>query len=82
MFTTILIPMISTAISAVLGKKEVDVNNQYYEINPVYNSGNILKLEISGIFEMKMIHIINVICKGEWKDEWPSNRGTYDYCYE
>ena len=87
MFTTFLIPFISTIIALIL-KKYAKNNNQKFKINPVYDEKNILKLEFKGIFEIKMIHIINTICilkkkKGRVKKNVrTSNRRSYDYSYE
>ena len=52
-----------------------------------YINKNLLNIEISSIFQIKMIHIINTICivnkkrKGD-KNERTSNRRPYDYGYE
>ena len=62
--------------------KEQNIN-----IYPVYNYQNLLNIEFSGIFEIKMIHIINIIYilnkkEGVKKNERTSNRRSYDYSYE
>ena len=60
--------------------------NQFY-LKPIFVNRNILNFQFDGIFELKLIHIINTICKikkerkGE-SDERTSNRRTYDYSYE
>ena len=48
---------------------------------------NLINIAVSGIFEIKMIHIINIMYvlnkkKGVKKNERTSNRRTYDYSYE
>lgn len=79
--TTMIIPLVSTILSIILFKSDTKQKNVYYKISPKYNE-NIIKFELTGIFEIKMIHIINVICKGEWRDERSSNRRSYDYSHE
>ena len=60
--------------------------NQNENTNYASNE-NLLNIEISSIFQIKMIHIINTICivnkkrKGD-KNERTSNRRPYDYGYE
>ena len=58
-------------------------------MNPVYQNQNLVNLSVSGIFEVKLRHIINIIYilnrkekKGVKKYERTSNRGSYDYSYE
>jgi len=87
--TAFLIPVISTFIATFLSKKVTKYNKkQIFSITPVYIDQNLINIEFSGIFQIKMIHIINTICivnkkkrKGE-KDERTSNRRAYDYSYE
>ena len=60
---------------------------QRLEINPIYNKGNLVNIVFEGIFEIKMIHIIKVICakikkRRVEKYERTSNRRAYDYSYE
>ena len=87
MFTTFLIPVISTIIALLL-TKYTKGNDQKFNVKPIYNQKNLLKLEFKGIFEIKMIHIINTICilkkkKGRVKKNVrTSNRRSYDYSYE
>ncbi len=87
LITTFLIPIISTFISLIL-KKYAKNNYQRFEIKPIYQEKNVLKLEFRGIFEIKMIHIINTICilkkkKRRVKENVrTSNRRSYDYSYE
>lgn len=86
-FTSILVPAISTAISIWLGRKIKNYEDQIFIIKPVYLNQNLINVLISGIFELKMKHIISMIYmlnqkKGVKKYERTSNRGTYDYSYE
>ena len=86
-FTSMIIPIISSIISIILMKKITNVEKQKYIVEPIYLNQNILEILISGIFEMKMIHIINIIYilikkEGVKKNERTSNRRTYDYGYE
>ena len=87
MLTTFIIPFVSTIIALIL-KKYAKNNHQKFKVNPIYKEKNILKLEFNGIFEIKMIHIINTICilkkkKGRVKKNVrTSNRRSYDYSYE
>ena len=60
---------------------------QVFCVAPAYMDKNLINVEFSGIFQIKMIHIINTICivnkkrKGD-KNERTSNRRPYDYGYE
>ncbi|MCI8617027.1 MAG: hypothetical protein HFJ60_02040 [Clostridia bacterium] len=86
--TAFIIPIISTALAIFLSKKIKKCNDkQVFHINPVYINQNLINIEFSGIFQIKMIHIINMICllnkrKRVDKNERTSNRGSYDYGYE
>ena len=86
--TAFIIPVISTIIAIALNKQICKYNdNQIFMIAPVYQDKNLIKVDFSGIFQIKMIHIINTICivnkkrKGD-KNERTSNRRSYDYGYE
>ena len=86
-FTSILIPAISTVISIFLARKKVPMKNQIFIVNPVYNNGNLVNIGLQGIFEVKMIHIIKVIYiinkkRRVEKNERTSNRRSYGYGYE
>ena len=87
MLTTFLIPIISTFL-ALIYKRYAKGNNIKFNVKPIYNQKNVLKLEFNGIFEIKMIHIINTICilknrKRRVKSNVrTSNRRSYDYSYE
>ena len=85
--TAILVPIISTLISFVIRLKIKEYKNQSFIIKPLFLNQNLVNIEFSGIFEMKMIHIINIIYilnkkKGEDKNERTSNRRSYAYSYE
>lgn len=86
--TAFTIPIISTIVAMVLSKQIKKYNdNQVFSVEPVYLDKNLLNIDISSIFQIKMIHIINTICivnkkrKGD-KNERTSNRRSYDYGYE
>ena len=87
--TSLLIPIVSTVISFLLRNKMKTKEEQTYIVQPIYNNQNYLNITISGIFEIKMNHIINIIHlllrknkKGVRKYERTSNRRPYDYSYE
>ena len=86
--TAFTIPVISTIVAMFLSKQIKKYNEkQVFSITPIYINQNLINAEISGIFQIKMIHIINTICiinkkrKGD-KNERTSNRRSYDYGYE
>ena len=86
--TAFTIPVIRTFIAMFLSKQIKKYNDkQVFLVEPVYLDKNLLNIEISSIFQIKMIHIINTICivnkkrKGD-KNERTSNRRSYDYGYE
>lgn len=88
LLTAFIIPIISTGLAVFLSKKIKKYNNmQKFLITPIYINQYLINIEFSGIFQIKMIHIINTICtlrkkrKGD-KYERTSNRRTYDYGYE
>ena len=88
-FTSIIVPVISTVIAIVLRKKVKDFENQIFSIQPVYQNQNLVNISVSGIFEIKMSHIINIIYilnkkekKGVKEYERTSNRRSYGYSYE
>ena len=87
--TSLLVPIISTLISFLLRNKMKTKEEQTYIVQPIYKDQNYLNITISGIFDIKMNHIINVIYllyrkekRGVKKYERTSNRGSYDYSYE
>lgn len=87
--TAILVPAISTVIAIFLKRKMKKFENQTFQIYPVFVNQNLVKIDFSGIFEIKMSHIIDIIYhlirsekKGVKEYERASNRGAYDYSYE
>ena len=85
--TSMLVAFFSSILSIVFSKIRVREKNIVYEIETVYRNENSIKIEISGIFQIKLIHIINTIYvlnkKGGRKNhERTSNRRSYDYSYE
>ena len=86
-FTSIIIPILSTIISMLLRNRIKDYKNQHYIVNPIFTNQNLINIELSSIFEIKMIHIIDsiyVLNKKEGVDKYErtSNRRAYDNCYE
>ena len=86
-FTAIIVGIISTIIPIVLRNKVEDYKNQTFAINPIYINQNLINIALSGIFEIKVIHIINIIYilskkEGVNKYERTSNRRSYAYSYE
>ncbi len=85
--TSLIIPIVSGIISIILSKNSYNEKNIYYNVEPIYYNQNIFNIELSGIFEIKMIHIINIIYilnknKGVIKNERASYRRAYGYSYE
>lgn len=88
--TAILLPFFSTLITLFIQNKQnkcKKIMPYYFKMQPVFKNQNIIKFSFSGIFELKMIHIINTICmlikkRRVEKHERTSHRGSYDYSYE
>lgn len=86
--TAILIGILSTLISIALRNKITNTNLQRYKIIPKYSNYNLINIDISGIFGIKVIHIINIIyvaIKEKKEDNSygrTSNRKSYGYSYE
>ena len=86
--TAFIIPVASTFIAIFLHDKIKKYNkNQKFEIKPIYINKNLINIEFSGIFQIKLMHIINTIFilnkKGRGdKHERTSYRRTYEYGYE
>lgn len=85
--TALLVAIISSITGIVFRKSSIDSKKQSFRIVPVYINKNLINIAVSGIFEIKMIHIINIIYvlnkkEGVKKNERTSNRRTYDYSYE
>ena len=85
--TSTVVFIISIIISFILKKYSTKNTKQYFKIMPKYGDENFIDLQFNGIFEIKMIHIINTICIEKKKrrveeNERASNRRSYDYSYE
>lgn len=87
--TSVIVPAISTILAILLSRKIENPKNQLFIIQPVYINQNLINIVFSGIFEMKMIHIINIIyilTKKEGVKKYErtttSNRRTYGYSHE
>lgn len=85
--TSIIVPALSTVIAILLRKKIKNYEDQIFIIQPLYCNQNLINILLSGIFELKMNHIISMICvlnkkEGVKKYERTSNRRSYDYGYE
>lgn len=85
--TSIIVPAVSTVIAIILRKKMKNQDNKTFIIKPQYLNQNLLNISLSGIFELKINHIINIIYilnkkEGVKKYERTSNRRSYDYSYE
>ena len=90
--TSIIVPSISTVIAIILQRRMNKYENQVFKIQPIYNNQNLVNIYFSGIFDIKISHIINIIYilnkeqkKGVEKNERAertSNRRSYGYSYE
>ena len=86
-FTAIIVGIISAIIPIIIRNKVEDHNNLIWSINPIYINQNLINITFSGIFETRMIHIINIIYilnkkERRKKYERASNRRSYAYSYE
>ena len=85
--TSMMVAIFSSILAISFSRIHIKENNIVYKFKPVYRNENSIKIEISGIFQIKLIHIINTIYvlnkKGGRKNhERTSNRRSYDYSYE
>ena len=85
--TAILSGLVSTIISNFLRIKIKNIETANYKIIPIYNNQNKIIINFTGIFVIKLRHIINIIYilikeKGDNKYERTSDREPYDYSYE
>lgn len=87
--TSAVITILSTIVSVGLATiiKQYDEEKYRYAIYPIYQNKNIIKLDLSCIIKVKMVHIIYIIYvllkkRRVEKHERTSNRRTYDYSYE
>ena len=57
-----------------------------FTVLPLYNIGNVIKINLNCIIDVKIVHIIYVIYilfkKGRNVNERASDRRAYDYSYE
>lgn len=86
-FTSILFGLISSLIPILLRNKISNIKEQKIEVIPIYTNENLLNIELSCIFNIKMIHIIYIIyiLNKKRRDEKyvrTSNRRSYGYSYE
>ena len=84
--TTELITLISIVISNILPQiiSKYIPNKYRYKIMPIYINKNAYYIKLNCIFQLKIVHIINIIYiylkKGKSdKNEWTSNRRFDDY---
>lgn len=84
MFTTLIIPIISSFLSCLLIK--AGNRNCKYRIMPIYVEDFMYKIDLNCIFSLKMIHIINIMWlilrKRDDKNGRTSNRRFNAYSYE
>ena len=85
--TAFIVPIIATLLSFLLRRSLENSNKNFYIITPLFINQNVINVQLSGIFEIKLIHIINIIYilnkkKGVKDYERASNRRSYDYGYE
>lgn len=86
--TSFMIPILGMLISVFIKNNATDYEKQNFIIQPIYCNKNLFNILFSGIFEFKMIHIINIIYilikkEGVKKNErTTSNRRTYGHSYE
>lgn len=64
--TSFIIPVVATLLTYIL-KNSIKNNvikseENKFKIKPIYYNQNLLNILFSGIFEIEMIHIINIIC--------------------
>lgn len=81
--TAIFVGIISSAIGIFLRNKIEDTEVQKYQVIPVYQNINILKINFDGIFEFKMRNIIYIFKllkkRSVEKNGRTSNRRSYAY---
>lgn len=89
----ILTSAIITALASIIGiglARIIEIYNKEkysYEIYPIYQNKNIIKVDLNCIIKVKMVHIISIIYfivkkRRVEKSERTSNRRSYDYSYE
>lgn len=84
MITVFLIAFLSSLVSILV--RNCNYKKVHYNIIPLYQFGNTVKINLNCIIDVKMVHIIYVIYillkKGRINNERTSNRRSYDYSYE
>lgn len=85
--TALLNGIISGILGILLRNKIQNIEKQKYIVNPIYQSRNIINIEIYGIFAVNMWNIINIISKlikdrRVKKNVRTSNRRAYAYSNE
>lgn len=87
--TSAIITVLASTIGIVLARmiKKYDKERYNYEIHPIYQDKNIIKLDLNCIIKVKMVHIISIIYllvkkRRVEENERTSNRRSYDYSYE
>lgn len=63
--TAFFVAIVSSIIGIALARK---IENPRYTIEPVYGDGNYIFLSINCIFEIKLVHIINIFIKLKRKE--------------
>lgn len=81
----ILATIIGIGVARVVKKYEKEKYN--YEIYPIYQNKNLIKVNLNCIIKVKVVHIISIIYlllkkRRVEKYERTSNRRAYDYSYE
>ena len=88
--TSFIVGIVSSIIGMLLPHviTKYEKDQYYYKIVPLYWNKNMYEIKFDGIIEMKMVHIINILCyflkkrRRENYEQRTSNRRTYGYSYE
>ena len=83
--TVIGVGIIASLISIFFHNKIFDINKQKYEVLPIYENKNIVKIEFDGIFTFKIANIIGMakyLKRRVDKNDRTSNRRAYAYSNE
>lgn len=85
-YTAISVGIIAALIANIIRKRITNLEKNKYEVIPVYQNSNNLKLEIEGIFTFNIVNIKDIVkflMKGRVeKDGRTSNRRPYAYSNE
>lgn len=86
-YTALIVSAIGTILAIFLQRMVEQYENQKFEIQPLFLNENRINVFLEGIIEIKMIHIIDTICRlikkrRVDKHERTSHRRSYDYSYE